>query len=261
MGQKTLIKFVRKTGGKSKSKAGKKYRYRHSDETRRKISEARKGYKMPIAHRAALSEAAKKRKIHGHTGRKHSEESKRKMSAALTGHAPNSTSFKKGNIPWNKGAKMPEEAIRKMSKKLKGSTPWNKGKKNCFTEEAIRKMSDSHKGHVHTNEQKLKISLALSGDKAPHWKGGIAVGEYCDAWADKEFKRDIKERDGYKCQNPLCYGESNNLCIHHIDYDKKNCNPSNLITICFSCNGRANHNRDFWEEFYTKRAGTWGKRH
>ncbi len=24
----------------------------------------------------------------------------------------------------------------------------------------------------------------------------------------------------------------------------------NLISLCFSCNGRANYNRDYWEEYY-----------
>ena len=68
----------------------------------------------------------------------------------------------------------------------------------------------------------------------------------------KEFKKSILERDGYKCKNSLCRENSTKLCGHHIDYDKKNCSPSNVITICFSCNARANFNREFWQEHYKK---------
>ncbi|KKL07361.1 hypothetical protein LCGC14_2586770, partial [marine sediment metagenome] len=40
------------------------------------------------------------------------------------------------------------------------------------------------------------------------------------------------------------------LNVHHIDYDKKNCGMDNLVTLCASCNTRANVNRGFWIELY-----------
>jgi len=40
------------------------------------------------------------------------------------------------------------------------------------------------------------------------------------------------------------------ITIHHIDYVKKNCHPDNLITLCRSCNSRANKNRDYWQNLY-----------
>lgn len=40
------------------------------------------------------------------------------------------------------------------------------------------------------------------------------------------------------------------LVVHHIDYNKKNCKPYNLITLCNSCNSRANNNRKQHEKFY-----------
>lgn len=40
-------------------------------------------------------------------------------------------------------------------------------------------------------------------------------------WKDEDYKKSILERDGNKCLNPLCRKTSANLCIHHIDYDKK----------------------------------------
>jgi len=42
------------------------------------------------------------------------------------------------------------------------------------------------------------------------------------------------------------------LTIHHIDYDKRNCDDGNLITLCHSCNPRANSNRDQWKAVFTR---------
>lgn len=93
-------------------------------------------------------------------------------------------------------------------------------------------------------------NLALVGPANPNWKGGITFEEYCAVWKDRDFKREIRERDGFKCQNPDCRKNSDALTVHHIDYDKGNCNPRNLITLCVSCNARANFNREFWEAGY-----------
>jgi len=96
--------------------------------------------------------------------------------------------------------------------------------------------------------------ISRSGESHYNWKGGISCEPYCDTWFDKYFKKDIKTRDNYKCQNPDCWkkiGAAGDLTVHHTDYNKKNCIPSNLITLCRSCNVRANFNRDYWQDFYT----------
>ena len=102
---------------------------------------------------------------------------------------------------------------------------------------------------------KRKISISNSGTKHYNWKGGISNEPYCDAWADKEYKESIRERDNYECQNPDCWRVSKRLSVHHIDYIKKNCGPDNLITLCASCNTRANTNKDYWQDLYTKIKG------
>lgn len=106
--------------------------------------------------------------------------------------------------------------------------------------------SENFKGEANPNYG----NLALVGPANPNWRGGITYEEYCGAWKDREFKYEIRERDGFKCQNPDCRKNSDTLTIHHIDYDKGNCNPRNLLTLCVSCNARANYNRDFWEAGY-----------
>lgn len=41
------------------------------------------------------------------------------------------------------------------------------------------------------------------------------------------------------------------LCVHHIDYNKSNCNKNNLITVCNKCNIQANYQKDFWYAYYS----------
>jgi len=93
-------------------------------------------------------------------------------------------------------------------------------------------------------------NLRRFGSGNVNWRGGLSFEPYCEVWKDKEFKLDIKERDDNKCNNPDCWCTTDKLAIHHIDYDKKNCHPDNLITLCVSCNGRANKNRELHEKFY-----------
>ena len=88
-----------------------------------------------------------------------------------------------------------------------------------------------------------------SGPLSPTWKGGISCEPYCQDWT-KEYKEFIKERDGYRCLNPYCHKIDNKLHIHHTDYNKKNCHPSNLITVCRSCNSRANKDRNWHKVWY-----------
>lgn len=89
------------------------------------------------------------------------------------------------------------------------------------------------------------------GDGNPCWRGGVSFEKYCEIWKDTEYKDFIKERDGYKCLNPYCNRRYlNYLNIHHIDYDKKNCHPNNLITVCVSCNSLANVDRKWHKAWY-----------
>jgi len=88
-----------------------------------------------------------------------------------------------------------------------------------------------------------------SGCNSATWKGGISKEPYCQDWS-KDLKEFVKERDGYKCMNPDCWGKDRILSVHHIDYNKKSCGAENLITVCRSCNGRANKDRTWHEAWY-----------
>ena len=104
-------------------------------------------------------------------------------------------------------------------------------------------------GKHHSPETKRKLSEINSGENHPQWKGGISKEPYCSIWTPW-FKKEIKERDNHQCKNPDCWKTNKKLVVHHIDYNKKNCSANNLITLCSSCNGRANTNRDHWQELY-----------
>jgi hypothetical protein len=103
------------------------------------------------------------------------------------------------------------------------------------------------KCHECHNEWK-RINFSKSGN--PNWRGGIKSEPYCSIWSDLEFKEYIKFRDNYRCLNPCCLKSSDILVVHHIDYNKQNCNQFNLITLCNSCNTQANFNREWFTEWY-----------
>lgn len=74
----------------------------------------------------------------------------------------------------------------------------------------------------------------LSGSNSHAWKGPNkrASEEYSPEWTPK-LRYLIRRRDDFKCQN--CGIHKRGLDVHHIDKDKWNCDPSNLISLCRSC--------------------------
>ena len=104
-------------------------------------------------------------------------------------------------------------------------------------------------GREVSGETRIKLSCTAQNITRDEWTHFISCDPYCQIWTE-EFKEMIKERDNHTCQNPDCWKTSKRICGHHIDYNKKNCNPWNIITICLSCNTRANTDRDYWQKFY-----------
>ena len=94
------------------------------------------------------------------------------------------------------------------------------------------------------------------GEDNHNWRGGKSGQRYCELWKSKEFKDEITERDGNKCLGPDCRKNCDHLPLfrHHIDGNPLNCHPSNLITVCCSCNFRAEgskeKSRDEWQAEY-----------
>ena len=195
------------------------------------------GRKLPLKTKIKISKKTSG-KNNPMYGKSHSEESKRKMSISTSG-IKNPMYGKIGIDNPNYGKKKSEETKEKM-----------RGLNNPM----YGKYGEGHPnyGKEHSKETCKKISIGLTGHNHPNRKGGITAEPYCEIWMDKEYKQSIRDRDNNECQNPDCWHTADHLLlvIHHINYIKKDCHPSNLITLCSSCNIRANFKRNYWEDFY-----------
>jgi predicted nucleic acid-binding Zn ribbon protein len=153
--------------------------------------------------------------------------------------------YMKGN---NNPAKRPK--IReKISKKMKDRyMSWMIGKNN-----------HNHKNNGGMKEEvKIKLSInhigLLAKEKHWNWQGGITLMEYGNEWT-KKLRDVIRKRDKFICQ--ICY--KNGFVVHHIDYNKKNNNPDNLITLCRSCHVKTNYHRKKWKEYFNMEGNGNGK--
>ena len=80
----------------------------------------------------------------------------------------------------------------------------------------------------------------------PNHKHGLSRFPYPLEF-NEPLKEQIRKRDNYICQ--VCFKKGKP--VHHIDYNKFNCREDNLITLCKSCNSKANSNRDYWYVYFT----------
>ena len=245
----------------------------------------KKGYKPTEEHIRKMVETRMKNGSYlgGMKNKKHSEETKLKISETRL------KKFKEGKIKlWNKGKHFSEESKIKMSEAHKGHKSHRKGLSyeeeygKEKAEELKRQLRESKLGKQSWNkgipcreETKIKLSQANKGNKSwnkgihpeyvqgknnPAWLGGISFEPYGLKF-NKQLKEQIRKRDGYRCQQ--CFREQNELFIkwkngikkyklivHHIDYNKKNNDPKNLISLCNSCHSKTNVNRKKWIKYF-----------
>ena len=116
----------------------------NSAETRRKMSEAKKGENHPLYGKHHTDDTRKKMS-ESHKGRTHTEETRRKMSEA-----------KKGENHPLYGKHHTDDTRKKMSEALKG---------HAVTDETRIKISKANKGKVLSEETRRKISEALKRRK------------------------------------------------------------------------------------------------
>lgn len=128
----------------------------------------------------------------------------------------------------------------------------HKGRKHFVLEEIRKKISEALKGRKLSKEWKKKISKSMRGKRNGSWRGGKSFEPYSVDWTET-LRQSIRERDHYTCQ--LCGKQQGNraFAIHHIDYNKKNNNPDNLITLCCICHAKTGFNRKYWKDFFTKK--------
>ena len=155
----------------------------------------------------------------------------------------NLTSFKKGHSGYGKGVPRTEEVKRKIGS---ANAIALKGKKlNTNQLEALKL------GRVAGRHWKIEDTSKMGHkrDKNPNWQGGKSYEPYSVDWT-RTLKISIRERDKYVCQ--MCTEPQGDeaLSVHHIDYDKKNCNPTNLIALCRKCHLKTNINRGYLIKYF-----------
>lgn len=91
-------------------------------------------------------------------------------------------------------------------------------------------------------------SVITKGENNPSWSGGMSRFPY--PWNFREISQHVIKRDGAVCQNPGCNGADTRLTTRHINYEKQDCRPQNLICLCSACNSKANFGREKWRAFY-----------
>lgn len=139
-----------------------------------------------------------------------------------------------------------------------------KGKHHSLA--ARRKMSEKHKNvprpdvsirlagkpfsplHRQRISKAMKNNPKITGSNSYMWKGGISFLPYPREFY--EIADSIRDRDNHVCQ--LCGVPENGKKhpVHHIDYDKQNNSPLNLITLCVSHNTKMNKNREQWIKYF-----------
>jgi len=150
----------------------------------------------------------------------------------------------KGKHDYWKDKHHSEETRKKMRASLKGRISGMKDKKH--SRETCERISESQKG-----KKRPEHGKRMKGKKNPSWNDGSSFLPYSPNFTD-ELKSFIKNRDNNECQNPYCSYKTKKLTIHHINYDKQGCSQFNLITLCNSCNSKANANRGEWQKLYKK---------
>ena len=118
--------------------------------------------------------------------------------------------------------------------------------------DVIKCRSCAQKGHNPSKEVRQKMSEARKGKDNPNWQGGIARLPYPYKFTE-ELRASIRDRDNHKCQSCHISEKDLNreLNIHHIDYNKENCEEINLISLCDKCHSKTNGSRNYWTEFFT----------
>lgn len=173
-----------------------------------------------------------------------------------------------GRPPWNKGLTVENDERVKpaWNKGLRGEEYLNhyefgriigrmKGKRHI--PETINKISESCESWWREHpEARQNQSERMRGDKNPNkdggmgednpnWKGGNRHSTYPREFS--KIRKEVLEEHEYICQ--FCSNPANT--VHHIDYNKENCEKSNLVALCERCNGKANKNRALWKNFFS----------
>ena len=169
---------------------------------------------------------------------------------------------------FRQGLKKSKEIIRKQISLNHKGLKWNKNSKekqkllikNFWQNPKYREnMIKKHTGKKQREETIKKRVEKIKGENHYNWREGISNQGYPNEWTD-DLKESIRKRDDYICQmcgihqDELEDLRNKKLDCHHIDYDKDNLNPNNLISLCRNCHMKTNQNRKYWINYFLSQA-------
>ena len=163
-----------------------------------------------------------------HKGIYPSEETRKRMGDAHRGKRVGAENHLYGKPAWSRGlTKENSSGLMIISQKLRGRK---------LSKEWREKLSKSRIGKY-------------GGENHPNWQGGLKDNPYGPEYNER-LRRKIRERDGCTCQ--LCSGVDKDraLQVHHINYDKTDNQPQNLISLCLSCHVKTNYDREYWTVYF-----------
>lgn len=118
------------------------------------------------------------------------------------------------------------------------------------SEETRARIGATGIGRCPTAETRVKLSITKVREFNPNWRGGCNEPYPLDFnW---QLKETIRIRDNRTCR--LCgvleeeYFRA--LDIHHINYDKQDISPMNLISLCTACNNKVNGERAYYQMLF-----------
>ena len=184
-----------------------------------------------------------------------------------------------GKPAWSRGLKCPQ--LSRENNGMYGKHHSNETKKKqsvCKLGKPNPKLSDTMKrlykeGKLKvTKETKTKLKLIMKekykkgelppnvgakGKNNPSFNNYSSFEPYGLEFNEK-LREQIRARDNYRCQE--CFREQDELrtktnkkyklMIHHINFNKQNNNPNNLISLCRNCHSQTNFGRDKWTQYF-----------
>lgn len=177
-------------------------------------------------------------------------ENRERIRQALIGHPVSEETRKKIGEKSKGNTHKRGKSLSETSRKKIGEV--QKGRK--ASEETKKKMSLAAKGKIRSPEHRRKMSEVTTGEKNHFWKGGISFAPYCQKF-NNEFKERVRAFFGYQCAECGAPQNGAKLQVHHVNFNKQSCCDSSMplfVPLCPSCHSRTNHNRFFWEHWFTE---------
>lgn len=214
-----------------------------------------KGHNTPIEIRLKISDSIKEgyntgKIINGFKGKHHTEETKLNKRLEKLGKPNIKTSETRKRL-FREGKLIPPMLNKNHTKETKIKISLNNSYPKPKQSETMKKLY---------NEGKLNKNIGAKGKDNPSFNNWSSREPYGIEWSP-ELREQIRQRDHFRCQQCFReqdelrdkYNKKRKLDIHHIDFNKKNNNPNNLISLCHNCHAQTNFNREGWINYFQNR--------